>query len=498
MLLLCWRYGIVRTPGPTEPDNACWFAHCRTAILGSWPVIACIDRGRQHETLAMCLHAECFDHCPHSRVSMLQLWCQPANVSRSSTEHSCRLGRQVIVTTTASIRSDSIRNPVDVKLEEERLPGYKAERYYPVRIEDVFHARYKVLAKLGFGGGSTVRLCRDLQYVLCSCCQQDATVVNNEVLTSRHIATVEGEHIGRQWIRLPQDEFEIESDQGRHQCLVFPPMGMTFTELRNMLPDKTFSKEILQRSLHPVAVALDFMHQAGVVHTGVMPEHPLVIPFSNRRADLSPNNILLGLTDSIVLSDIENAEIEKPSFRKESQGRCIYASQGMPITSGSIAISDFGAAKIGDIHTGDVMPAVYRAPKIIMNMQWDCKIDTWAFGVMIWDLFEGGRLFRAVKDNIINDELHVAEMVSLMGPPSKAFLERSQECNQYWDSEETPVPDQSLETREGRLEGADEEMLLKLVRKLLRWLPEERASAYDVFEDDFIVQYLKEDDPNGK
>jgi hypothetical protein len=53
----------------------------------------------------------------------------------------------------------------------------------------------------------------------------------------------------------------------------------------------------------------------------------------------------------------------------------------------------------------------------------------------IWDLFEGGRLFRAVKDSRLDDELHLAEMVSLMGPPPKVFLERSEKCRQYWDSE---------------------------------------------------------------
>lgn len=39
----------------------------------------------------------------------------------------------------------------------------------------------------------------------------------------------------------------------------------------------------------------------------------------------------------------------------------------------------------------------------------------------IWDLFEDGRLFRAVKDGRLSDELHLAEMVALMGPPPKAF-----------------------------------------------------------------------------
>lgn len=58
--------------------------------------------------------------------------------------------------------------PVNRRFEEETLPGYKADHYYPVRIGDVFQERYQVVAKLGFGGGSTVWLCRELKYVTSS------------------------------------------------------------------------------------------------------------------------------------------------------------------------------------------------------------------------------------------------------------------------------------------------------------------------------------------
>lgn len=53
--------------------------------------------------------------------------------------------------------------PQHEKFEEERLIGYKAENFYPVRLGEVFKSRYQVVAKLGFGTASTVWLCRDLQ-----------------------------------------------------------------------------------------------------------------------------------------------------------------------------------------------------------------------------------------------------------------------------------------------------------------------------------------------
>lgn len=59
--------------------------------------------------------------------------------------------------------------PAHEKIEEETVPDYKAERFYPVWLGDVLKLKYQVVAKLGFGTASTVWLCRHLQYVLCIC-----------------------------------------------------------------------------------------------------------------------------------------------------------------------------------------------------------------------------------------------------------------------------------------------------------------------------------------
>jgi hypothetical protein len=53
----------------------------------------------------------------------------------------------------------------------------------------------------------------------------------------------------------------------------------------------------------------------------------------------------------------------------------------------------------------------------------------------IWNLLEDGNLFNPVKDGHLNDEVNFAQMVSLMGPPLKEFLQRSARCVKYWDAE---------------------------------------------------------------
>lgn len=52
---------------------------------------------------------------------------------------------------------------LDQSVEEEELPDYRADRFFPVQLGEVLHERYQIIAKLGFGTSSTTWLARDLQ-----------------------------------------------------------------------------------------------------------------------------------------------------------------------------------------------------------------------------------------------------------------------------------------------------------------------------------------------
>jgi hypothetical protein len=53
--------------------------------------------------------------------------------------------------------------PLDVKFDEETIPGYSAKRYFPIQIGGILKNRYQVVGKLGWGVTSTVWLARDLE-----------------------------------------------------------------------------------------------------------------------------------------------------------------------------------------------------------------------------------------------------------------------------------------------------------------------------------------------
>lgn len=42
------------------------------------------------------------------------------------------------------------------QLVEEELPDYRVNRFYPVRLGEIFQVRYQVISKLSFGTSSTI------------------------------------------------------------------------------------------------------------------------------------------------------------------------------------------------------------------------------------------------------------------------------------------------------------------------------------------------------
>lgn len=89
-----------------------------------------------------------------------------------------------------------------------------------------------------------------------------------EVAISDYLRSIDAEHPGKSYLRVALDNFEIEGPQGLHQCLVFPALGMSLTSLRDLFDERAIEKTLLQKFLLVIVTALDFMHQAGIVHTG--------------------------------------------------------------------------------------------------------------------------------------------------------------------------------------------------------------------------------------
>lgn len=103
-------------------------------------------------------------------------------------------------------------------------------------------------------------------------------------------------------------------------------------------------------------------------------------------ADLKLDNIMFGSADEAVFQEFEQEELERPSPRKEVDGRVIYLSRqlNVPQRLAEPVLCDFGSVVAGEqVNTTDVQPTLYRAPEVILQVPWGYKIDIWNVGCMV-------------------------------------------------------------------------------------------------------------------
>ena len=109
--------------------------------------------------------------------------------------------------------------------------------------------------------------------------------------------------------------------------------------------------------------------------------------------DIQAKNIIIGTNDGSVFEEWDREEQTEPSARKIDGDEIIYQSRpfyrkanlrrfALPI------LSDLGEARIGDLHRGMIQPDIYRAPEVILGMEWTSKVDIWNVGVLV-SVFQG-------------------------------------------------------------------------------------------------------------
>ncbi|MCJ1367849.1 hypothetical protein MMC16_006985 [Acarospora aff. strigata] len=347
--------------------------------------------------------------------------------------------------------------------EEEQLPWYRPDQFYPVRIGEILDSKYKVLGKLGYGAHSTVWLCRNIRhtgFVAIKVCTRDAdqsAPIHREMQFYKHVSLLDSQHHGQRFIRGLFGTFKITGPTGQHLCLVHPPMHMTIQELQYRNQSRRLNEQLLKWTMSNLLKALSFLHdEAKVVHT-----------------DINASNIMLTVDDESVLYDFEKAEAEKPSPTKVvDDARTIFGSRklGLPRDSlwGQPVLCDFGESRIGESHRGLIQPELYRAPGVLFGMEWSSSADIWNVAVLIWDLFENRHLFNAMDENLQSSATHhVVEMVAYLGLPPFEYMQRSEITKKVFDEQGgwkgaggTVVPQLSLEESVSALDGENKKQFL--------------------------------------
>ncbi|KAK8156697.1 hypothetical protein BKA80DRAFT_208808, partial [Phyllosticta citrichinensis] len=105
----------------------------------------------------------------------------------------------------------------------ENLEGYCSGGYYPTCLGEIFHGRYRVIHKLGYGSYSTVWLARDLEghrNVALKIIVASESQASTEAQILRALNAGDKNHPGYSFICRLLDEFWIDGPNGSHRCLV--------------------------------------------------------------------------------------------------------------------------------------------------------------------------------------------------------------------------------------------------------------------------------------
>ncbi|KAL4936032.1 hypothetical protein BDV06DRAFT_233764 [Aspergillus oleicola] len=324
------------------------------------------------------------------------------------------------------------------KIEEETLQDYVPSHYHPTRMGEVIKEPYQVISKLGFGSTSTAWLARNLssrRYVTLKIYLQSSQMgqQTDHELKLYKLMAQHASHPGHDAVRTLHDAFHIDGPEDKHRCLVHPPLLENVLTFLRRNPVERLPSAVLAYVLYRVFMVLDYLHtECYLVHT-----------------DLKTDNVMLGIKASSVYDYLEKAELEDLTPKKEYREEFVQSN-------------------------------IYWVPEVIPGIPWTYSIDIRNVGCMIWDIYEGGRLFRGYDPELerYQSRAHLAEIINLLRLSPPGFIAQGRRKDEFFSGEgrflfENLLTGQILlEEREMTLEGEEErEAFLRLMRKMLQWEP---------------------------
>ncbi|KAK8127201.1 kinase-like protein [Apiospora sp. TS-2023a] len=330
---------------------------------------------------------------------------------------------------TSPAKPSQARDADSQEVIEEGRHAYRPGGFHPVYIADIYHGRYKILSKIGYGAYSTVWLVRDLEatkggaaefralkVLSAKCYGAEKDVYEREIL--HHLRDGDQDLMGYKFICHLEDEFEHKGPNGAHACLVFQLCGESLLSFGAWFKDCMIPTEVMRRITIQLLLALDYAHECGVIHT-----------------DIKASNILVKMrTYSRIESDYLTQE-KVPQDRTEDQYTVIptrplsnyYFNDGDRIDELDIVLGDWGVSSWVDKHLCElIQPVALRAPEVLIGAGWGLAADIWNVGAIVLEMYRAVRMFsgRVAPDGHYELREHLAEIEHLIGEFPKALLEK--------------------------------------------------------------------------
>ncbi|KAG6108853.1 hypothetical protein E4U14_003456 [Claviceps sp. LM454 group G7] len=409
-------------------------------------------------------------------------------------------------------------------VEEARWPE-RLNYFHPTEPGQILSGRFKTVAKLGYGRGSTVWLAENLECKIWSKSKLPRYVsikiaaldhdgdAAEEIEFLKLISNANPSHEGLKYIRVPLDTFDLKGENGTHHCLVFEPMQETLYKFQRDLPGEKFKLPIFKAYMYLLLQALDYLHtECRLIHTDIKDDNILLSPMLD--ADIKP------------FANYCKASAQPRYIRKED-GRVTFVSHDEILGSrGTIypRLADFNTCfpilPGNYCYTSLIQSDRYRAPEVFLGIPWSYKVDIWNLGLMMWNLLgDVDMLESSVGDDGKYDaHVHLAQLISMTGEAPALVVRREllcrenkldrtivnprgKECetmNEYWggpffDDEGCMIRKDLIKKKNSlpdfvnEFTEKDRSQFLDLANNMIRWVPENRKTAAELLQHPFFI-----------
>ncbi|CAG9312801.1 DYRK4_3 [Blepharisma stoltei] len=166
-----------------------------------------------------------------------------------------------------------------------------------------------------------------------------------------------------------------------------------------------------------------------------------------------------------------------------------------PDGSNDIKLIDFGSACFvnGKVFTY-IQSRFYRAPEIVLGVDYNEAIDIWSLGCIIFELYTGYPLFPGENETDL-----LLCMMEVLGIPPEKFLEKASRKRMFFDARNAPriVPNSRGKKRNPgsksipELLAGAEPHFINFVERCLTWYPNNRLTVDEAVSHPFFKEPIK-------
>ncbi|GAA5796886.1 hypothetical protein HPULCUR_002264 [Helicostylum pulchrum] len=233
-----------------------------------------------------------------------------------------------------------------------------------------------------------------------------------------------------------------------HLCIVFECLSLNLYEILQQNSYQGFSMGLVKRFAYQILTSLKLLSEHNVIH-----------------CDLKPENILLRQPD-------------RSGIRVIDYGSSCYVNE--------------------KVYTY-IQSRFYRAPEVILGLDYGLPIDMWSTGCILAELYTGRPLFPGE-----NEPDQLACIMQLLGVPSKDYLDRCSRKKQFFDMYDQPKKSINSKGKKRRPNTLTFTEALKrstydnfdrdfgdFISKCLTWEPEKRMKPVEALNHPWVQAMKK-------